>query len=87
MTHTHFLYILQINKDPLYRFDTNSCSIQFSLTIQTMDDLLHISPEFNWNIENPTQNEFIYSASSIGLNSSVLFQHFLQLAIRSRKKG
>lgn len=33
MTHTHFLYILQINKDPLYRFDTNSCSIQFSLTI------------------------------------------------------
>ena len=61
--------------------------IQFSLTIQTMDDLLHISPEFNWNIENPTQNEFIYSASSIGLNSSVLFQHFLQLAIRSRKKG
>ena len=50
-----------------------------------MDSLLHVSPEFNWEVENPPTNELVCCASSIGLNSPVLFHHFLQLALRSRK--
>ena len=49
-----------------------------------MDFLLHISPEFNWEVGNPPTNELVYCATSIGLNSPVLFHHFLQLALRSR---
>ena len=48
-----------------------------------MEDLLHIAPEFGWSVEDPARNEVVYCTSSVGLNSPVLFHHFLQLAIRS----
>ncbi|KAK8828874.1 hypothetical protein WA538_000877, partial [Blastocystis sp. DL] len=50
------------------------------------DSLLHVSPEFNWEVENPPTNELVYCASSIGLNSPVLFHHFLQLALSSHTR-
>ena len=48
-----------------------------------MEELKHISPEFDWGDGTDLGNDIVYCASSTGLNSPVLFHHFLQLSIRS----
>lgn len=48
-----------------------------------MEELKHISPEFDWGDGTTLGNDIVYCASSTGLNSPVLFHHFLQLSIRS----
>ena len=48
-----------------------------------MEELKHISPEFDWGDGTNLGNDIVYCASSTGLNSPVLFHHFLQLSIRS----
>ena len=50
-----------------------------------MEELTHISPEFDWGDGSDLGNDIVYCASSTGLNSPVLFHHFLQLSIRSSK--
>ena len=51
-----------------------------------MEELKHISPEFDWGDGTNLENDIVYCASSTGLNSPVLFHHFLQLSIRSSKE-
>lgn len=48
-----------------------------------MEDLLHISAELHWSEDYPTKNDVIYCTSSTGLNSPVLYYHFLQFALKS----